>query len=45
MVKFRYSRDKEDEADKKGTEFATRAGYAPLGLRDFLQTLAEVEAA
>lgn len=45
IVTSKYSRDKEDEADRKGTEYATRAGYAPLGLRDFLQMLAEVQAA
>lgn len=35
-----YPRDKEDEADKKGLELATAAGYDPAGLRDFLKTLA-----
>lgn len=35
-----YPRDKEDEADKKGLEFATNAGYDPAGLRDFLKVLA-----
>lgn len=35
-----YSRDKEDEADRKGTELAAQVGYAPVGLRNFLQTLA-----
>ena len=45
LVTLKYSRDKEDEADQKGTDYATRAGYAPLGLRDFLQTLAAAEAA
>ncbi len=45
IVTNKYSRDKEDEADRKGTEYATRAGYNPVGLRDFLQMLAEVQAA
>jgi hypothetical protein len=45
IVTNKYSRDKEDEADRKGTEYATRAGYNPLGLRDFLQMLSEVQAA
>ncbi len=44
IVTLKYSRDKEDEADQKGTDYAARAGYAPLGLRDFLQTLAAAEA-
>ncbi len=39
-INMSYSRDKEDEADRKGTEFLARAGYASTGLRDFLQTLA-----
>ncbi|MGH9532130.1 MAG: M48 family metalloprotease, partial [Terriglobales bacterium] len=45
IVTSKYSRDKEEEADRKGTEYATRAGYNPLGLRDFLQMLSEVQAA
>ena len=31
-----YSRDKEDEADRKGTELAAKTGYNAGGLRDFL---------
>lgn len=33
------SRKDEYESDQKGTEFATRVGYNPYGVRDFLQTL------
>jgi predicted Zn-dependent protease len=36
----RYGQDKEAEADKRGLELATNAGYDPAGLRNFLQTLA-----
>jgi beta-barrel assembly-enhancing protease len=39
-----YGRDKEAEADKKGLEFATAAGYDPAGLRNFLQVLATAAA-
>jgi len=34
-----YSRDKELDADKKGTQFAAAAGYSPTGLKDLLETL------
>src|SRR5436305_9985934 len=39
-----YSPAKENEADKEGTELATKAGYQPTGLRDFLQTLSDLSA-
>lgn len=39
-----YGRDKEAEADKKGLELATAAGYDPAGLRNFLQVLATAAA-
>ena len=39
-----YGRDKEAEADKKGLDFATGAGYDPAGLRNFLQVLATAAA-
>jgi predicted Zn-dependent protease len=35
-----YGPDKENDADKKGTDFAAHAGYAPASLKDFLETLA-----
>lgn len=35
-----YSVGDEAAADRKGMDFAAKAGYAPSGLRDFLQTLA-----
>jgi predicted Zn-dependent protease len=35
-----YGPDKENDADKKGTDFAAHAGYVPAGLKDFLETLA-----
>ncbi|MDP9268469.1 MAG: M48 family metalloprotease [Acidobacteriota bacterium] len=35
-----YGPDKENDADKKGTDFAAQAGYAPAGLKAFLETLA-----
>jgi beta-barrel assembly-enhancing protease len=38
-VTMSYSRDKEDEADRKGTELAIATGYAATGLRDFLATI------
>jgi predicted Zn-dependent protease len=34
-----YSRDKEDEADRKGTELAAATGYDASGLKTFLETL------
>jgi predicted Zn-dependent protease len=34
-----YSRDKEDEADRKGTELAASTGYDSNGLKSFLETL------
>jgi len=39
-----YSPAKENEADKEGTELATKAGYQATGLRDFLQTLSDLSA-
>jgi len=39
-----YGRDKEAEADKKGLDLATAAGYDPAGLRNFLQVLATAAA-
>src|SRR5205823_10481732 len=39
-----YGRDKEAEADKKGLDLATAAGYDPGGLRNFLQVLATAAA-
>ena len=38
-----YSPASESEADKRGTEFATYAGYRATGLRDFLQMLARAD--
>lgn len=37
-----YSRDKEDEADRKGTELAAATGYDASGLKNFLATLQEL---
>jgi predicted Zn-dependent protease len=37
-----YSRDKEDEADRKGTEIAAATGYDANGLKNFLATLKEI---
>jgi predicted Zn-dependent protease len=34
-----YSRDKEDEADRKGTELAAATGYDANGLKNLLETL------
>jgi predicted Zn-dependent protease len=34
-----YSRDKEDEADRKGTEMSAATGYDAAGLKNFLATL------
>ncbi len=36
---MRYSQDKEDEADRKGVDYATKAGYDPSGLTSFLQRM------
>lgn len=36
-----YSRDKEDEADRKGTQLAATTGYSASGLRDFLASMKE----
>ena len=41
---LRVSRDKEDEADRKGTDLAAQTGYDPAGLRDFLAVLAKASA-
>jgi beta-barrel assembly-enhancing protease len=38
-VTMSYSRDKEEEADRKGTELAATAGYDANGLRKFLTTI------
>lgn len=38
-----YSRDKEDEADRKGTEMAAAAGYKADGLRNFLATIQQAK--
>lgn len=35
-----YGPDKENDADKKGTDFSAQAGYQPSGLKTFLETLA-----
>jgi predicted Zn-dependent protease len=37
-----YSRDKEDEADRKGTEISAATGYDANGLKNFLTTLKEM---
>jgi beta-barrel assembly-enhancing protease len=37
-----YSPAKEAEADKEGTDLASKAGYQATGLRDFLQTLSDL---
>ena len=37
-----YSRDKEDEADRKGTEIAAATGYDANGLKNFLTTLKDM---
>jgi predicted Zn-dependent protease len=37
-----YSRDKEDEADRKGTEIAAATGYDANGLKNFLTMLKEM---
>jgi predicted Zn-dependent protease len=39
-----YSRDKEDEADRKGTELAAATGYDAGGLKNFLETLKTLSA-
>ncbi len=36
-----YSKGDESSADKRGLDFAAKAGYDPRGLRNFLQVLAE----
>jgi len=36
---MRYGQDKEDEADRKGIEFAAKAGYDPSGLTSFLKRM------
>src|SRR3954468_20843757 len=38
-VNSRYSQDKESEADKKGVQFASAAGYDASGLVNFLQRM------
>ena len=42
MLTQPYSRDKEDEADRKGTEIAAATGYDANGLKNFLTTLKEI---
>jgi predicted Zn-dependent protease len=39
---MQISRDKESEADRLGTDLASKAGYDAAGLRSFLQFLAQV---
>jgi len=39
---LQVSRDKESEADKLGMDYASKAGYDAMGLRNFLQFLAQV---
>ena len=41
---LRYSRDKELEADRNGLQYASKAGYDPAGLRNFLQVLSKASA-
>lgn len=41
---LQVSRDKENEADRLGLDFASKAGYDPSGLRNFLQFLADAPA-
>ena len=38
---MQVSRDKENEADKVGTDLAAKAGYNPAGLKNFLETLSQ----
>jgi predicted Zn-dependent protease len=44
MFDMRLSREKEDDADERGTLMAAQAGYAASGLLEFLRTLAQVQA-
>jgi beta-barrel assembly-enhancing protease len=39
-----YSRDKEDEADKRGVAMAGDTGYDPVGLKNFLSAMATAAA-
>src|SRR5258706_2626042 len=39
-----YSRDREDDADKRGVDIAADTGYDATGLRSFLQVLAKAAA-
>ena len=41
-VTQRYGQDKESEADRKGVQFAAKAGYDPSGLVSFLQRMSGV---
>jgi len=43
-VTQRYGQDKESEADRKGVQFAAKAGYDPSGLISFLQRMSGVSA-
>ncbi|HUQ50078.1 MAG TPA: M48 family metalloprotease [Terriglobales bacterium] len=45
LVTMSYSRDKEDEADRKGVEMAAGAGYDAGGLKNFLVSLKTAEEA
>ena len=40
-LSMHLSRDKENDADRKGTELALKTGYDPAGLRNFIQVLAQ----
>lgn len=44
MFDMRLSREKEDDADERGTLMAAQAGYASAGLLEFLRTLEQVQA-
>lgn len=39
LFNTKLSRDKEDAADEQGTQMATKAGYSPAGLMEFLTAM------
>lgn len=42
LFNMKLSREKEDGADERGSLLAAKAGYASLGLLEFLQTMSEI---
>lgn len=42
LINLKYSREDESQADQRGLEFMTQAGYSPTGMRDVMKILQSV---